>query len=194
MATPPKEGKLIYHLTSIENLESILKNGLLSRNDAEEFVDVADREIILHREKEGLNSLVPFHFFPLNPFDGSVQKAHPDKKFIFITLTRKLAKTKGFKILPQHPLSLKECTLLDYDNGMNTINWDKMAERKYSDKECKEICMAECLTDTRIDAKDFFSIIVSDEEAKAEVIKLRDEIVGANNSFYVNVLNNIFVK
>lgn len=193
MAKPPKDGKLIYHLTSIDNLESILQNGLLSRNEVEKFVDVADQEIIEHRENEGLNDYVPFHFFGANPFDGAVQKAHPDRKFIFITLQRKYARAQKFKILPQHPLSLDDCTLMDFDDGMNAIDWEKMAERDYTDNECKEICMAECLTENSVSASDFFSIIVSDEDTKRDVIKMRDEIIGTNNSFFVSV-SDIFVK
>ncbi|MCK4920550.1 MAG: DUF4433 domain-containing protein [Bacteroidales bacterium] len=193
MAKTPKDGSLIYHLTSLDNLESIFQNGLLSRDAVRDFVDVADEDIIEHRRLKGLNNLVPFHFFGANPFDGSVQLGHPDKKFVFITLQRKYARSKGFKILPKHPLSLTDCNLIDYDGGMKKINWDKMAERDYSDKECKEICMAECLTDTKVDAKDFFAIYVPDEAAKDSVVELRDRIVGSTNSFYVDVLSYIFV-
>ena len=50
MATAPSMGKLIYHITSIDNLPSILKFGLLSRkcilqNHDIHFKDIADPEI-----------------------------------------------------------------------------------------------------------------------------------------------------
>ena len=45
-----KTGKLLYHLTRLSNLGSILKNGLVSRKLVEDndvhFFDVADQEII----------------------------------------------------------------------------------------------------------------------------------------------------
>ena len=52
MATAPSMGKLIYHITSIDNLPSILKFGLLSRkcilqNHDIHFTDIADPEIHL---------------------------------------------------------------------------------------------------------------------------------------------------
>ena len=194
MATPPKKGKLLYHLTLTDNLESILQNGLLARDAIKEFVDVADHEIIAHREEKRLNSFVPFHFFGGNPFDGSVQLNHQDKKFVFITLKRTYARENGFKILPQHPLSLDDCTLLDYDDGMEQINWTKMSERNYSDQECKEICMAECLSNRKIDATDFHAIFVPDQRTKDLVIRLRNKVIGTKNSFYVDILNSIFVK
>lgn len=52
MATAPSTGKLIYHITSIDNLPSILKFGLLSRkcllqNRDIHFTDIADPKIHL---------------------------------------------------------------------------------------------------------------------------------------------------
>jgi len=187
MATAPKDGKLIYHLTSIENLESIFRNGLLSRDGVHDFTDVADKQIIDLRQEKGLNNLVPFHFFAANPFDGAVQLAYPDKKFVFITIARTYARRNGFKVLTRHPLSLEDLTLLSYEDGINQIDWDKMSERNYSDSECKEICMAECLSDRAIGARDFFSISVKDEEDKRIVEDLRDRTVGKIGTFYVNV-------
>ena len=194
MAKPPKEGKLIYNLTSIDNLESIFNNWLLPRDVIKYFIDVADKDIIELRKEKKLNNLVPFHFFAANPFDGAVQLGHPNKKFIFITLERTYAKKNGFKILPKHPLALDDCLLMDYDAGIEKIDWEKMSERDYSDNECKETCLAECLSDKKIDAKNFYAIFVKYEETKEFVIHLRDQIIGKNNSFYVNVLSNIFVK
>ena len=56
MATTPSNGKLIYHMTSIDNLPSILKFGLLPRkyllqNHNIQFTDVADPEILSKRER-----------------------------------------------------------------------------------------------------------------------------------------------
>lgn len=69
MATTPSNGKLIYHMTSIDNLPSILKFGLLPRkyllqNHNIQFTDVADPEILSKREryKKALSQYVLFHF------------------------------------------------------------------------------------------------------------------------------------
>lgn len=67
MAQNPSEGKLIYHITHINNLPSILKVGLLSRkkllrNPSLSFTDIADSEILSKREqyKEALSQYVPW--------------------------------------------------------------------------------------------------------------------------------------
>ena len=62
-----KNGKLLYHLTNIDNLDSILKNGLLPRNKLKElkgslnFDDIADKRIIMERDCMGLGDYIPFH-------------------------------------------------------------------------------------------------------------------------------------
>ncbi len=48
-----KEQKLLYHLTSLGNLSSILELGLVSRSEVNEFDDVADPEILAGREQNG---------------------------------------------------------------------------------------------------------------------------------------------
>ena len=66
----PKDGKLLYHLPSINNLENIFDRGLLSRKklESDSFKDIADRDIISHRQSCGLDEYVPFHFFAGTPF------------------------------------------------------------------------------------------------------------------------------
>ncbi|MHB9294031.1 hypothetical protein Holit_03157 [Hollandina sp. SP2] len=63
MGKPISEQKLLWHLTAIDNLEGILKNGLLARNRLKTFTDVANQEIVQKRSIIGLGDYVPFHFF-----------------------------------------------------------------------------------------------------------------------------------
>ena len=51
MSKPPSQGKLLYHITHIDNIPSILKYGLLSREELKNlnniaFKDIADQDII----------------------------------------------------------------------------------------------------------------------------------------------------
>ncbi|OMH39412.1 DarT ssDNA thymidine ADP-ribosyltransferase family protein [Motiliproteus sp. MSK22-1] len=100
-----KEQKLLYHLTDIENLPSILEQGLLSRSKVSGFVDVADADIIESRKNLALDHYVPFHFFGGSPFDGRVQIDNKDKRFALITVRRTVAEANGWKIIPRHPLA-----------------------------------------------------------------------------------------
>jgi len=181
--TPIKDLKSICHLTALENLESILANGLLSRRKISRFHDVADQEIIGKRQRFGLDEYVPFHFFPKNPFDWRVQHDHPEKDFVIIRVSRAIAKANSFKIIPVHPLSGTP-SLLDYKEGFNQINWALMERRDYHDDVCKQVCLGECLQKDRVDPSHFQAILVKTEEAQKQVSALKAKY---RLSFYVNL-------
>lgn len=168
-------GKLLYHLTRLDNLDSILENGLLSRkivkNNNINFSDVADQEIISKRTKLGLDEYIPFHFHPYSSFDVAVKNTYPEKEFIYICIKRELAKYNKFKILPKHPLSIEECDLLGYDEGFNQIDWDTMQTIGVNDEYTKHVKMAECLTNLVVPVNCFQCIYVKNEQSKLLVEK-----------------------
>lgn len=175
----------LYHLTCIDNLASIFSTGLRSRSSlGKEFVDVADGQIIEGREAQTLETMVPFHFFANNPFDGRVKTDHKDKVFCLIAVQRTFAKANNWKIIPQHPLASAGLRLMEYDEGFATIDWDVMNQRNYKDAVCKSVCMAECLSPITVEVKDFSSFYVKDEKSKKEVERLLKK---ANLSKFVNI-------
>lgn len=161
-----KEQKLLYHMTSVENLDGIFQQGLTPRADLTDFTDVADSEILKKRQALGLDRYVPFHWFAANPFDGSVQINRPDSQFAIIALYRSFARKNGWKIIPRHPLANDDIQLLDYDEGFEAIHWETMSTRDYLNPECKSICMAECLAPGIVAPKDFFMLFVPNPEVE----------------------------
>lgn len=190
--TDIKNQKLLYHLTSIENIANILEHGLKPRSALSEFVDVADSEILESRKSYSLETYVPFHFFAKNPFDGRVQIDRPNEKFVLIAVHRDFAKSQNWKIIPCHPLANVEIKILSYDEGVNEINWELMESRDYSNTDCKSTCMAECLSPNTVQAKDFFSIYVCCSESE-EIVK---KYMRNNNlsTIHINNNHNMFVK
>lgn len=136
-----QEGKLIYHLTAIENMYSIFQMGLLSRDClSEKFSDVADPEIIAFRQAKGMLRYVPFHFFEPTPFAGAVEIEHPATSFVYIAIYRTFAQANDFKVLPIHPLSGSlhdELEVFPYAEGMEKIDWEAMEKRNYNDDYVK---------------------------------------------------------
>lgn len=185
-----KNGKLLYHLTKLENLESILQNGLLSRKIVKDknigFKDVADGKIITKRTNLGLDKYTPFHFHPYSAFDVSVKNNYK-QEFIYICITRKLARYNNFKILPKHPLSIEECVIYEYDEGFENIDWETMEKAGTDDNYSKHVKMAECLTELIVPAKLFHSIYVKDEETKIIVENMLRENGIDKKPPYVNV-------
>lgn len=170
-----REQKLLYHITSIDNLPSILDHGLLPRDSIVGFVDVADQEILGGRQAYNLERYVPFHFFARNPFDGSIQRAHPRTDFVLITVRRALAKARNWNIIPRHPLANQGVEVLGYDDGMNRINWEAMNRREYHDDESKSVCMAECLSPAVVPVEYFFKIYVSNAQVEQAVLLMLRE-------------------
>jgi hypothetical protein len=162
-----KDQKLLYHLTSVENLDGIFTDGLKPRAGLSGFKDVADAEILKKRQALQLDKYVPFHWFAKNPFDGSVQRNRPETQFVLISVYRSTARQYGWKIIPRHPLAGDSIQLLDYEQGFEAIEWDVMSSRDYLDPHCKSICMAECLAPGVVKPEAFFKIFTPSEEVDA---------------------------
>lgn len=170
-----RDKKLLYHLTALENLASVMEHGLLSRAEVLArglgFEDVADPEIIEGRGD--LDRRVPFHFMPRSPFDYAVVRSRPRATFVLLAVSRKTAIRAGWEIVPRHPLSGSP-EVYPWADGFDRIDWHQMdrEDRDYNDHECKMVCMAEALSPTTVTWGMLQSIWVPDEEVKAEVRKI----------------------
>lgn len=156
--------KLLYHLTSLRNVRSILENGLMPRARLQNFEDVADQEIIASRQAFRLENYVPFHWFSRNPFDGRVQQDRPHDQFVLITVKRVLAEQGNWAVVPCHPLANGTIRLLDFREGVAAIDWETMNRRDYHDPVCKSVCMAECLSPSPVPSAHFFRIYAPSEQ------------------------------
>ena len=167
-----KTGHLIYHLTKVDNFDSIVRNGLLPRreimNRRLSFDNIANMEIINKRSRLGLDMYTPFHFHPYSAFDVVVKSTYGAHRMMYMCIDRAIARSNGFKILPKHPLSDEECVLYDYDEGFNLIDWDTLQKKNLYTDYAKEVKMAECLTDNILPIDFFSQLYVPTEEIKAE--------------------------
>lgn len=163
-----KSGKLLYHLTELKNLESIIRFGLVPRKVLLEntvtFEDIANPEIIVKRERLGLDEYIPFHFHPYTAFDLAVKKQHANDEMMYICISRELARKNNFKVLPKHPLSLEDYQLYDYEEGFKRIDWDTMAKVGLTDSDSKKTKMAECLSAKVIPVDCFLCFYVPSEQ------------------------------
>lgn len=188
-----KTGKLLYHLTKLENLKSIIENGLLPRRKVIEqrinFEDIANADIISKRAELGLDFYTPFHFHPYSAFDVAVKHTYQGQDMIYLCLDRELAKMNQFKILPMHPLSADECILYEYDEGFQQIDWDTLAEKNRIDEYAKHVKMAECLTEKNIPIDCFKCIYVPSENVKEKTLCILNENGVDFPPPYINVMS-----
>lgn len=189
-----KDGKLLYHQTALKNLESIIKNGLLSRNQMEErrihFTDVANHEILRGRARNHLDNFVPFHFHPRTPFDYRIRGDHPKESFVYIAVKREYAKSINAYIIPAHPLSSEKPEIFSYDEGIKKIDWETMEKKKSDAGYNPQVRMAECLFKSPLKAEVFSIIYVKNNDDKQKV----EKILGENNinDIIVNIQENFF--
>ena len=187
-----KTGKLLYHLTKLENLESIIENGLLPRNEVIKrgikFGDIANADIISKRTELGLYLYTPFHFHPYSAFDVAVKHTYQGQDMIYLCLDRELAIQNHFKILPMHPLSADECILYKYDEGFQKIDWDTLVEKNRVDEYAKHVKMAECLTENTIPINWFKCIYVPSENIKEKTLCILRENGVDFPPPYINVM------
>ncbi len=182
---------LLYHLTKLSNLESIIEYGLLPRREVIQqrirFGDIADVEIISKRQELGLDRYTPFHFHPYSAFDVAVKNRYRGEDMIYLCIRRQTARLDGYKILPKHPLSENECQLYDYDEGFELIDWDTLQEKNRTDSYAKQVKMAECLTDRTIYITDFQCMYVKSEAVRQRVIEILREYGVDFPPPYINV-------
>jgi len=168
-----KEGMFLYHLTKVDNYESIVRNGMVARNvlirNNANFKDVADVEIIKKRALMKLDDYIPFHFHPYSAFDVAVKNKYGAKRMMYMCVYRNLARQKKFKILPRHPLSNSRFDLFEYDDGFNEIDWGILQDKNRADNYAKEVKMAECLYEGVLKIGDFAQIYVPSEEVGREI-------------------------
>lgn len=174
--TKERNGKLLYHLTSIDNLASIFQNGLQSRSVMSDgdFSDVADGEIIASRKQHSLENYVPFHFFAKSPFDYGVKRSRPEQQFVLLTVRRSTAEANNWKVVSRHPLAQASYDILDYAPGLEAMDWALIAQRDYDNRGCKVAFMAECLSPNTVLVDKLFSIFVknkADQKAVSEIAK-----------------------
>ena len=183
MAQRPSEGKLLYHITHIDNMPSILKYGLLPRSEIRQkgldFTDIADPEILNKREsyKQTLSQYVLFHFYAKNPFDGAVCKKHGSENMVIITISRELHKKNEFLIIPSHPLDKEKPDIYPYDEGFKKIRWDildKETGRDYRNPEIRKACMAECVMQYVIQPEVFSFVFVKDKLAEMKIRQMEN--------------------
>jgi len=166
-----RDQKFIYHLTSVDNVPSILCRGLLPRAVlGAGFTDIADAQIVEGRRAGALECFVPFHWFAKNPFDGRVHRDRPGAHFILIAVARTHAKAHNWKVIAKHPLAGGVGELLDYDTGFNQIDWDTMGRREYLDSVCRHVCMAECLAPGAVPVASFAKIFTPTEGIRQLVL------------------------
>lgn len=80
---------------------------------------------------------------------------------------------------------------MDYEQGIDAINWELMDQRDYKNTASKLVCMAECLSPNTVPASSFFCIYVKDAKMEKEV---KDLLSKNGLNTYINIMEHFCVK
>lgn len=196
----PSKDNHMYHLTHIENLESIIENGLMPRNVLEDngisFTDVADKEIIYKRKKcaNDLANYVLFHFDLNNAFDYNVCRRKGCDNMMILAVLRPQYWSEEAKecayIYPSHPIGNENVGLYNYDEGYKLIRWDILdSDRWNNNSVVRKARMAECVVD--VASIEINLIFVHSENAR-KVVESKLQGMGALNKVKVVVNRDMF--
>ena len=189
MKIPDKyKGIYFYHFTHIENLESIVKNGLLSTNKKNELglkhTDVAS-ETIQHRRSEmdvtcspngKVHDYVPFYFTTTNPMLLSLTNhKNIDQPFIiFIAISIEKIVEDGVVFTDASANTNEPPNFYNNPDDLDKLDWDAINKTKWgssSDDE-RHKRMAEVLIYEQVPFDWIDSIIVWNESFKNETTKI----------------------
>ena len=198
-----KDGKLLYHLTTLSVFESIVVNGLLSRGDLLRkqlnFVDTANHDILEGRDRLGLINYIPFHFHIHTNYDTFVKDHNRDKEFMYLCLHRNYARSNNFPVIPFHPTSTEQPEFYSYDEGISHIDWKTMELNKtdifpegVTERYRCQVRMAECLSPNPIPICDFHSIIVKDKNSAQFANQIFVKYGVKKNPPYININSKYF--
>lgn len=178
--------KYFYHLTSINNLSSILKNGLLSNNEVKKRKLIHDdmsledcqkrrdeRKIYLSDGiSRDLHDLIPFYFVPKTPSNHNMYMKN--KKVVMICVNKKIVNSDEYVFAFSNgnlasPVSNYFSNLIK----LNQLDWNILEAEFYGidylDPEIRRRRMAEVLIFPNVKQNFIQKIIAPTNEIKEEV-------------------------
>ncbi|MGL5376998.1 MAG: DarT ssDNA thymidine ADP-ribosyltransferase family protein [Cetobacterium sp.] len=172
----------MHHITHIENLESILENGIHSRNEVKKFVNTADNGIIKGRESVNgcnLNNYVPLHFNYFEERHGIgynyvvIQKYNKENMIYLIPEIENHKERMIYSLY--HPTSSFGKIIENSEEFFDKIEKVYISllgieERlDYSNNEVKQFLKSEALVYSNIKVEEIKSIYVYNQNVKTKV-------------------------
>ena len=188
MIDPKYSGRYVYHFTYIDNLERIIKNGLLSTNlksnKGINHKDIANG-VIQHRRSEMrvtcgpggvVHDYVPFYFTKRSPMLLNViKKKNVDQEgIIYLALPIESIEDKSVVFTDFSANTSTPPNFHSDAKDLNKLNWDIIDDRVWipNNERLKQQKMAELLVHNKVYLKDISFIIVWDSLIKTHVEEL----------------------
>lgn len=205
--------RYFFHMTDIQNLESIITHGLLSTNKKNELgikhVNIANMSIQNRRatmdvpcgQKGKVHDYAPFYFSSLNPMLlGVLNKKNQDQPFlIFLCLKISKLETLSAVFTDASANTVEPPHFFDNAADLDKLSWELIDSKKwsYAEENERHKKMAEALIYEKVDFSQVDCIVVYNEGVKKHVEEILkkadvkgvrviyyDELVGFKYNFY----------
>lgn len=162
----------LYHITRIENISSILKEGILSYNEIQKRglnpASCSNRDI-QEKNRKKFNDYVPLFFVPRTPFLCSVERDNPGKVMIYISIKKEIIGQPGI-CFSDGSLANTTVTKEYHDlEDLGRLDWNGIKSNDYDNDEIKRKRGAEFLVSTRIEPFWFEKLIVPSQKIKTAI-------------------------
>lgn len=186
------KGKFFFHFTHINNLEEIIKEGLLSTNEKIKkkisHLNVASKDIQCTRHQMQVScgnggyvhDYVPFYFCPRTPMFLSIIRSRNFDQPYFIHLAVSIEKLTQEKFIFTNKAANRRFEppeFYDSPSKLNKLNWTQIESRAWGarDDSLKHQKMAEALCYKNFDICDVDYIVVWDKSYGDEIRRLFEE-------------------
>jgi hypothetical protein len=184
-------GKYFFHFTHIQNLDSILKHGILSTNKKKELgiehLDVASESIQERRSsmdvtcapKGKVHDYVPFYFCSRNPMFLSLVNSKNIDQQMMVFLAIKIEKLSADNVVftDASANTISPPNFYNNPTDLNKLDWTAIESKKWSpetdDERHKR--MAEVLFFEKVSVDSIDSIVVWNDNIKKAVIKIFED-------------------
>lgn len=194
------EKALIFRITHVDNLDSVLANGCMSRIAAQQqadYTEVGNLELIAKRNTRDvpcppygtLSNYVPFYFTPYSPMLYNIKTGYgvPQKPMsdilILVSSLRRLAKLSVPFVFTDRHAYLHTAQFSDDLADLNRIRWSILQNRDFkrdpSDPEKLEKYQAEALVHNVAPLSSLLGIMCYNEEVKS-MVELKAKQYGAD--------------
>lgn len=168
-----------YHLTHIDNLESIFEKGLYCHSNKHEYIDVSNIDVNSRRDKvenihkNKIHDYVPFYFNVKNAMLYAVQK-RVGEHVIILEMDKSLC-CLPYTIFCDRNAATYEANFTSYKKDLNEYDWivifsESWTKNREQELVKKQKMMAECLVKAHV-AKSYIKVVHCQNIEKAYNIR-----------------------
>ena len=180
----------LYHMTHIDNLESILRNGLFSHKNKYQKVDISDCDVNSRRSRAEpiyhklIHSYVPFYINPKNAMLYKRQEIQ--NEIVILKLRRELIYGNG-TIFTDGNASSQKTSFSNNLNELHMLDWDCLNDDNwYTHDDGRRTRMSEVLVPNYVCVDNIEAVICNNSITEKNIKKLTSTqcVIDCVNKFY----------